>query len=116
MKNKLVGILVCTLLISNVFIIIDAKEESFIKEKIESIVFSEPVIQEKDQYLIVNLAETTSYLIKSGKPILPIYTKIFTFPFGTKIKAVECKPLQINQKVIFGEIQPSPEPVFFNGH
>jgi len=111
MKNRLVGILICTLLISNVFIIIDAKEESYIKEKIESIIFSEPNIQEKDQYLTVNLAETTSYLMKPGRPILPIYTKIFKFPFGTKIKAVECKPSQITQKVIIGEIQTTPEPV-----
>jgi len=107
----MVGILVCTLLISNVFIIIDAKEETFIKEKIESIVFSEPNIQEKGQYITINMVEATSYLMKPGKPVLPIYTKIFKFPIGTKIKAIDCKPSQINQKVIPCEIQPSPEPV-----
>lgn len=111
MNKQIVGVLVCTLLITNFLVIIDAEKESLIKEKIESIVFSELNIQEKDQYITLNLLEATSYLMNPGQPVLPLYTKIFKFPFGTKIKGIECKPSQINQKVISGKIQPSPEPV-----
>jgi hypothetical protein len=111
MKKKIIGLFVCMLLITNILVIIDAKEEPFIKEKIESMVFSAPNIQEGGHYITLNMGEATSYLMQPGKPVLPLYTKIFEFPFGTKIKGIECNPSQINQEVISGEIQPSPEPV-----
>ena len=111
MGRKIIGVLVGLLLIMNGLIIIKAKQESFIKERIESIVFSEPNIQERDQYMTVDIGEATSYLREPGKPVLPVYSKILTFPFGTKIKGIDCTPSQISQKVISGEIQPSPEPV-----
>ena len=111
MKKKIIGILVCMLLMTNVFVIINAEKKSFSKEKIESIVFSEPNIQEKDQYITIYMGEATSYLMESGRPVLPLYTKIFTFPFGTKITRVDCTPSQITEKVISREIQPSPEPI-----
>lgn len=111
MENKIIGILVCMLLITSVLqIAANEEEDLYTKEKIESIVFSEPNLQEMDQYITLNVEEATSCLINPGKPVLPVYTKIFKFPFGTKIKGVECRPSQVNQKVISGEIQPSPEP------
>ena len=112
MKNKLLGIFVCMLLITSVLaIVLTAEEGSYIKEKIESIVFSEPNIQQQEEYLSLNVEEASSCLMKPGEPVLPVYTKIFKFPFGTKIEGVECIPSQIHQKDIFGEIEPSPMPV-----
>ncbi len=112
MKKKIVGIFVCMLLVTSVLTIeINSGEESYIKEKIKSIVFSKPDIKEVDQYISVNLKEATSFLMEPGKPVLPIYTEIFKFQFGTKIKNVECTPSQINQKVISRKVQPSPKPV-----
>jgi hypothetical protein len=49
--------------------------------------------------------------MKPGSPMVPLYTTIFRFPFGTKIKAVECTPSEIHKKVIAREIQPAPEPI-----
>jgi hypothetical protein len=115
MKMKILGIFVSTLLIISVLPgVINAEEQSYVNEKIESIVFSEPDIIKGDQFLTLNIDEATSNLMRPGKPILPVYTKIFKFPFNTKIKGVECKLLKINQKVLSGEIQPSPEPVPLN--
>ena len=112
MKTKILSSIICMLLITNVLVIvINAEEESFLKEKNISIVFSEPNIIEEDQFITINIKEATMDLLDSGKPVLPIYSKIFKFPFGTKIKSVECKPFQINQKIISKQIQPSPEPV-----
>jgi low affinity Fe/Cu permease len=111
MIKKIFGMFLCVVLITNVFVIINAEEESVIKEKIESINFSEPNMQVENQFITLHMEEATSYLREPGKPILPVCTKIYTFPFGTKIKGVECKCVQINQKVLSGEIRPSPEPI-----
>ncbi len=112
MKKKVIGIFVCMLLVTSVLqIVANEEEDLYTKEKIESIVFSEPNIQEEDQYITLNVEEAPSCLMKPGEPVLPVYTKIFKFPFGTKIEGVECRPSQIYQKVISGEIQPSPIPV-----
>lgn len=115
MKTKLISIFVCTLLIiSSLALLANAKKETAIKEKIEQIVFLEPKILEQNQYITLYLEEATSCLMEPGKPVLPVYIKTFKFPFGTKIKNVECQPLQVNQRIISGEIQPSPEPVLLN--
>ena len=113
---KILSLIICMLLItSGLAIIINAEEESDLIEKTISLVFSEPNIQEKDQFITLNIKEATSNLMESGKPVLPRYTKTFKFPFGTKITGVECKPSQITKKVISGEIQPTPVPVPLSG-
>ena len=110
MNKRIIGILVCTLFITNVLVIIDADEELLPKEKIEFVNFSQPIIQENDKFVTLSLPEATSYMMKTGKPILPIYTKVFTFSFGTTIDDVECNPEQIITQSISGKIQPSPKP------
>lgn len=100
------------LLITSVLaIILNAEGESNTKIKIESAVFSEPKLHEKNQYVVLSMEESSLSLMKPGEPLLPVYTKMFKFPFGTKIKEVDCRPSQISQKIISGEIQPSPNPV-----
>ena len=108
---KILSLILCMLLATSGLVIISAEEESYLKENTISIVFSEPNIQEGDRYITLDIKEATSNLMVSGKPVLPHYTKTFIFPFGTKIKGVECRPSQITKKVIPGVIQPTPEPV-----
>ena len=89
MKTKILSLFICTLLTTSFLVmVINAEEESYLKEKNISIVFSEPNLQEGEQYLTLKIEEATADLMDPGKPILPIYTKIFKFPFGTKIKEV----------------------------
>lgn len=78
---------------------------------IESVAFSEPQVQEHDQYVTVNLNEATSYLSESGNPVLPVYVKVFTFPLGTKIKDVTCTFYNVQEKILSKEIMPAPEPI-----
>ena len=65
----------------------DFNEENVV---MESIVFSKPAINENDKYIEVHLEEATSYLREPGSPLLPMYTKLYKFPFGTTIKDVRC--------------------------
>lgn len=114
MQKEFVGLFVCMLLMANALAILEAKEFSSTTEHITSLVFSEPMLNERDQYITLTVAEATSSHMDPGRPLLPCVTKTFTFPFGTTITSVECTPLQIDQLSIPGEIQPSPEPILIS--
>ena len=66
---------------------LSGNEKEQIKKEI--VTFSKPIITEKEQFATINLNEATANLMEPGKPMIPKYTKIFTFPFGTKIKNVD---------------------------
>ncbi len=82
----------------------------WIKEKIH---FSEPVITNQDGYLSVQIDEATSSATQPGNPVLPVYSKLFTFPFGTIIKDVFFTISTVQIIILGAEILPAsqPEPV-----
>ena len=75
-----------------------------------SISFSEPEIHDEDQYIRVLLKEATSSLFEQEKPMLPVVTKMFTFPFGTKITDVTVSCSKQNELIVSKEVTPAPEP------
>ncbi len=77
---------------------------------LESIVFSEPNIFDRDQYIELHLNEATSSLREPGSPLLPIYTKLFTFPAGTTIKDVRCTFPSVEEITLSKEVIPVSEP------
>jgi len=77
---------------------------------LESIVFSEPNIFERNQYIELHLNEATSSLREPGSPLLPIYTKLFTFPAGTTIKDVSCIFSSVEEILLSKEVIPASEP------
>jgi hypothetical protein len=72
--------------------------------------FSEPIINDQRMYLSVQEKEATSYSAEPGNPVLPIYTKLFTFPFGTTIKDVTFTALSIQTIHLTKEIIPAAQP------
>lgn len=74
----------------------------------EFLIISEPIITEENNYLNVDLKESTSLLFQTGKPIIPVITKTLTFPVGTKIVDVtvnsDYRKYELSKK-----IQMSPE-------
>jgi len=81
-----------------------------LKIKTESIAISEPVIKDEGQYITVSLEEAASSLLDSGKPMLPVLTKMFTFPFGTKISSVDVSFSKTNELALSKEVNPATEP------
>jgi hypothetical protein len=73
--------------------------------------FSEPTLQNENQFVSVLLDEANSFLMEQGKPMLPSYSKTFTFPFGTKITSVTVTPSNIQKQVLSKDIQPTPRRV-----
>jgi hypothetical protein len=82
-----------------------------LKIKTESIVISDPVIKNTGQYVALSLEEATSSLLNPGKPMLPVVTRVFTFPFGTKIDHVYVSFFDTKELTLSKEVQPAPEPV-----
>jgi len=115
MKTKILPIITILLLVFTSINVIGIGSEDDGKLKIcvedETINFSQATIETKDNYLSVNVEEANTFLKETGKPILPVYTKTFTFPSGTIIKNVEFTSSEVISEVIDGKIQPSPRPM-----
>ena len=47
--------------------------------------FSDPIITADNQYTTIELPEKTTFTWETDFPMLPVYTKTFTLPFGTII-------------------------------
>ncbi len=77
----------------------------------ETLKFTEPkVILKQNGYFKVEL-ENCSYTLESGKPMLPVYTIVYSFPLGTKVLDVNCYPLNVTEKYIDGKILPATSPI-----
>jgi hypothetical protein len=71
--------------------------------------FSEPTFQNEINYVSVTMFEANSFVMQQGKPMLPSFSKTFTFPFGTKITKVTVTPQDIHRQTISKHVQPTPQ-------
>jgi len=63
----------------------------------DSLMFSHPeIIEHGDECVTVEIREISSYTSTPRLPVLPVYKKTYTFPFGTKILGItyNCSPAQ----------------------
>jgi len=79
------------------------KSESF------AISFSPLVIEEIDStYAEVRLTDSSTYLMNSGKPMLPMVVKAVELPFGATNIGVKVTPKNVQECEISKEIRPAP--------
>jgi hypothetical protein len=76
-----------------------------------SIQFSKPTVEEKECYSHIQLTEATSSLMRPGEPKLPVVTRVFTFPFGTRINKVTCTNSVVHEWILDKPIIPTPPPM-----
>jgi len=77
----------------------------------ELIDLSEPIIEENDyEYQFIKLKESNLNTKTTGDPILPIISKKYVFPLGTKIKNVQVTSSGINEYSLLKKIAPAPSP------
>jgi len=110
MKKILPIIVIGILLISGFGVAVTTNIQSKKMSIQEEIQFSEPVITNQNNYLSVQIKEATSYTALPGNPVLPVYTKLFTFPFGTIIKDVSFTTSSEQVKELTNEILPAAQP------
>ena len=112
MKKQFICLILITVLISGAFQNVSSRsinENSNISISSKTISFSQASLEMQDEYISINLDETSSYISTAGEPMLPVFTKKFSYPLGTKILDVICKPQKITDKIIEGKIKPAPE-------
>jgi len=85
----------------------EGEKENFVSETIS---FSTPITNEKTDYVSIELTEATSSSMETGKPMLPVVTKVYTFPFGTSVDNVEVSFSDVIEQEISKPIEPAPEP------
>jgi len=114
MKKQITSLGIIGILIMSVFgaVVISGDEKNVLLET-ATISVSEPIIEEKDGYVSVTLKEATSMLMLTGKPILPVVTKTFTFPAGTEILDVAVSSV-MKEHALSGKVQPAPMPVILS--
>jgi len=84
----------------------ESDEENIISEKI---LFSQPTLEIKENYVYLDSSDATVYSNEKDKPTLPVVNKVYTFPFGTKIDNVAVTFSDFTEKEISKPIEPSPE-------
>lgn len=107
MKKKIASILVLGLLVA---VAVADDTRHYVKNIEESVFVSEPIIKEKNQYVTVSLEKETSFLLKPGKPVLPVLTEVFCLPLGSKVNDVNVIFSDVSQIVLSKQVQPGPEP------
>ena len=85
------------------------QEPLLVQEK--QITFSKPILTYQNGYTMVQSNEANTWLMESGKPMLPKYSKTFSFPVGTEINRVSVTHSNVQQKTITNDIIPTPVPV-----
>ncbi len=91
MKKGLVGILITLVLLSSYGAIASSFSGENSAKKIDTIVFSSVQLSDTDEYTTVGLSDATSYLTTEGQYVLPVVTRVYTFPFLTKITDVNVR-------------------------
>lgn len=76
----------------------------------DSLSFLAPTITDQGTYLSVEMQEASSRASSPGNPMLPVYTKLFSFPFGTIIKDVTFVASSEQSIPLTKEIIPGAEP------
>lgn len=114
--KKLVPILLIGVLLASgvgaAVIVQDHRSDLTIREEVA---FSEPSFENQNGYLSVQINEATSSATEPGNPVLPYYTRLYTFPFGTIIKDVTCTSSSVKNIAVSKEILPAPKPTPVSG-
>jgi hypothetical protein len=86
--------------------------EQHTKTLIETITISEPTFSEYEHFITVDIAEETSHTTTTGHPLLPIISKVYTFPLGTHIEDVRVVFSEPYDLVVTKRVQPAPAPQY----
>ncbi|UCF50478.1 MAG: hypothetical protein JSU91_03070 [Thermoplasmatales archaeon] len=111
---KIIPYLIIGFLIFSSFTFIGIGKETTQNTLSLNIQFSEPIKQESQEFISLDVKGADTCLYHAGKPILPMFTKKFSFSFGTQIKNVEFEISEISNMALAKKIKPAPQPAIPN--
>jgi len=109
MKKFLPILVIGILVLSGLGAVVSSESENELHEQ-KIVAFSEPITREQGEYIAIDLSEASANSIEVGKPALPVVTKVFTFPFGTRFTNVDVIFSESIEQTISKPILPAPEP------
>ena len=122
MQRKHISIRMIALMIISVAIMGGAGETTSLcsqNERVKvyslSLSLSKPNFEGKQSYVTIDLRESSSKLMKPGKPILPVITRTLTFPLGTKLLDVDVS-VETEKYIVDKKIEPAPKPIVLDGN
>jgi len=115
MRKNLVGIIIAVVMISGYGAVATSFTNQNIAEKTDTLVFSSVHLVEEQDYINVDLSEATSYLTTKGSYVLPVVTRVYTFPFLTKVTDVVVSFSETQEIPISKPLKFAPQPIVDNG-
>ena len=114
-KKSLTPIIIVALLLFTGFSVIAIPNEddnSVITVENDQYSFSPiKITSHNEKYVTIKIDGIDTYLMVSGKPMLPVYRKTFVYPFGTKILDVNCDIVGVVEENIKQKITPAPDAI-----
>ena len=108
MKKQISILIIVALLFSGINAVAFSSENRYDNFVNDNISFSSPTITQKDECIKIKLDGCNAELIRENKPVLPMTTKVYTFPLGTMIKDVSVNFGEFHDLTITKKIAPSP--------
>ena len=114
MNRNIAIVIVIGLIISGSGVVASSFTDQKFVEKTDTLSFSSVQLFEKNEYISIDLSEATSYLTTPGSYLLPVVTRVYTFPFKTKITDVTVSYTETQEKTISKPVQLAPQPITDN--
>ena len=114
MKRSLIAIsIIGLLLLSSIHVVsrTNEQEPTIIQTQIS---FSQPLIRASAEYTQISLNEQTSTLGQPGAPNLPVVTKQYMLPFGTKIQGITVTYNDFTTDLLSQPILPATEALYIS--
>lgn len=111
MKKILAIFLLGVLLASGIAASNASRPEFTMEKKTETIAVSEMHIVDADPYVSITLAESTSYLMRPGEPVLPRITRVYHLPFQSHNIGVSVDFSSPTSYVLEKSLRPAPQPI-----
>jgi hypothetical protein len=111
MKKSITIGIVALVLVSSYAAVVFAHNTQNIQTKNDACSFSSLQLNEQNDGTQVTLPEATSYISTPGGYQLPVVTRVFTFPFTTKITDVTVSYSDTTEQVLSKPVLRTPQPI-----